>query len=362
MSLPESPCSGCGARLEFAPGQHALQCPHCGVRNTIEEAAEAARAAATEELDYAAFLAQAAGNEAMLERQTVRCAGCGATSQFAQNIAADRCAFCAAPLIAANAYTQRSIRPRAVIPFAIGEQAARTRFRDWMSGLWFAPNALREACRIDNALQGVYLPHWTYDAASDTSYSGERGEHYYVSERYVDNGQERTRQVQRTRWSAASGAVALHFDDIVVPASNSLPHDLLASLQPWQLGGLQPYRDDYLAGFTVEAYQVGLEPGFALARQHMEAAIREAIIRDIGGDEQRIAQMAPRFHAITFKHVLFPVWLASYRYGGKTWRFVVNGQTGKVQGERPWSAWKIALAAVAALLVLLVVFSLTGGR
>jgi hypothetical protein len=38
--------------------------------------------------------------------------------------------------------------------------------------------------------------------------------------------------------------------------------------------------------------------------------------------------------------------MAAYKYRGRTFRFVVNGRTGRVQGERPWSAWKIAIAVV----------------
>ncbi len=53
----------------------------------------------------------------------------------------------------------------------------------------------------------------------------------------------------------------------------------------------------------------------------------------------------------TFKHVLLPIWMAAYKYNGKSFRFVVNGQTGKVQGERPYSAWKIAFAVLAALIL-----------
>ena len=49
---------------------------------------------------------------------------------------------------------------------------------------------------------------------------------------------------------------------------------------------------------------------------------------------------------MTFKHILLPVWTAAYRYRGKSYRFVVNGQTGKVEGERPWSWVKIAFAVV----------------
>ena len=46
-----------------------------------------------------------------------------------------------------------------------------------------------------------------------------------------------------------------------------------------------------------------------------------------------------------------PIWIAAYKYRGKSFRFVVNGQTGAVSGERPWSAWKIALAVIAAMIV-----------
>jgi hypothetical protein len=65
--------------------------------------------------------------------------------------------------------------------------------------------------------------------------------------------------------------------------------------------------------------------------------------------------MAPQYLDIAFKHILLPIWLSSYRYADKTYRFVVNGQTGSVQGERPWSAWKIAGAVLAAIVVLVVV-------
>ena len=54
----------------------------------------------------------------------------------------------------------------------------------------------------------------------------------------------------------------------------------------------------------------------------------------------------------TFKHVLLPAWLGAFRYGGKTYRLCVNGRTGEIQGERPYSVWKILAAALLALIVL----------
>ncbi len=54
----------------------------------------------------------------------------------------------------------------------------------------------------------------------------------------------------------------------------------------------------------------------------------------------------------TYKYILLPVWLSIYRYGDKVYRFVVNARTGEVHGERPYSAIKIALAVIAAIIIL----------
>ena len=83
----------------------------------------------------------------------------------------------------------------------------------------------------------------------------------------------------------------------------------------------------------------------------MEKTLVRDIKFDIGGDEQRISSMTSSYSDITFKHVLLPVWLASYRWNNKAFRVVVNGRTGQVSGERPYSAWKIAFAVLAGLIV-----------
>jgi hypothetical protein len=75
-----------------------------------------------------------------------------------------------------------------------------------------------------------------------------------------------------------------------------------------------------------------------------EWVIVQDVRRDIGGDEQRVHDVDTDWSDETFKHILLPVWMAAYKYNGKSYRFLVNGQTGEVQGERPWSIWKIGFA------------------
>ena len=165
------------------------------------------------------------------------------------------------------------------------------------------------------------------------------------------NGKQQQVRQQKVRWTPKSGRVARDFDDVLVLASQSLPKPYTDALAPWDLSELVPYTPEVLAGFRAEAYTVELDTGFVEARAYMDRVIQRDVRFDIGGDRQRIERVETQVSDVTFKHVLLPVWLAAYKYRGQTYRFVVNGRTGRVQGERPWSAIKITIAVVLGLLV-----------
>ena len=101
-----------------------------------------------------------------------------------------------------------------------------------------------------------------------------------------------------------------------------------------------------------ERYRIGLEDGFKIAEERMVPRIRGAIESDIGGDEQRIDSMSVRHADVTFKHLLLPLWLSSFRYKDKSYRFIINARTGQVAGERPWSVVKIVLTVLVVIAVI----------
>ncbi|MFN3607345.1 MAG: hypothetical protein ACK4SS_09175, partial [Cypionkella sp.] len=202
---------------------------------------------------------------------------------------------------------------------------------------WFAPNNLLEYTRKGRAMAGIYVPFWTFDADTTTRYTGARGEHYYETRMVTVNvngrSERRAQRVQRTRWYPASGTVSRHFDDVITMASNSLPQRLGNELTPWDFTQAQPYNPDFMAGFQAEGYTISLSDGWDDARSIMARVIERDIRADIGGDAQRIDSATTRYADETFKHILLPIWTAAYKYGGKSYRFLVNGQTGEVQGE-----------------------------
>jgi hypothetical protein len=307
-----------------------------------------------EERDLETALAGGLAAEPTVERLTISCSSCGAQSTLAAGVAADHCPFCGTAFVA-TALSTRSLKPHWLLPFRVALDEARTRFRAWVNSLWFAPNRLaREASagRID----GMYVPYWTFDAATTSQYTGQRGDDYTVTEEYRDSsGALQTRSKTETRWTSVRGTVTNSFDDVLVVASRSLPEQHADALRPWDLEKLVPYRDEFLAGFGAETYQVGLPDAYEKAKTVMAGRIREAICRDIGGDRQTIQAVQTTYASTTFKHILLPIWISSYRFGEKTFRFLVNARTGEVQGERPYSWIKIALATLAAALVVMLI-------
>ncbi len=341
------PCDNCGADLRFDPARGRLLCNHCGAEQELS--AGHGRTGAIREFDFRAALEHALPEAEQEETRVLSCTNCGAQVEFEPDMHAAECPFCATPVVTGTG-VNRHIKPRGVLPFLLDQRAAHDAMERWLGQLWFAPSGLKAYARRGRRMSGIYVPHWTFDADTTSDYSGERGTVYYETRTVMRDGKRRTVRVAKVRWRPARGRVARFFDDVLVPASRSLPEGFARALPPWDLAALEPYTPQYLAGFRAEAYTVGLEEAYTDAREQMDRIIERDVRFDIGGDRQRVHRIDTEVSGVTFKHVLLPVWVAAYRYRGRSYRFLVNGQTGRVQGERPWSGWKIAFAAVLALL------------
>lgn len=341
-------CQNCGAVLHFAPGTGSLRCEYCGSLNEITAAGDAPE---IRSIPFEDFLREQETQRNTRAELLVKCGNCGASTTLPTGVTSDTCPFCASPLVIDKSAGTQVQKPHYVLPFVIASAKAAGNFRSWLDSLWFAPGDLAKQVTATGSsiLKGLYLPYWSYDSDTFTRYTGQRGEYYYVTESYTENGQRRTRQVRHTRWHAASGSVDLDFRDVLVSASPSLPQKTAGILEPWRLEELQPFDERYLSGFRSETWQTDVHAGFAIAKTKMEPRIRDLICQDIGGDDQRIDGMDTEYREPALKYIMLPVWISSYRYGGKVYQFVVNACTGEVTGERPWSWIKIALAILAGI-------------
>jgi DNA-directed RNA polymerase subunit RPC12/RpoP len=345
------PCGKCGADLLFDPRSRGLRCPFCGEARAVE----ASGAVAERDLD-AALAAAAAAHAArppLAEARRVHCEACGAVLAVPAGEASGRCPYCGSVRVLEEPPDPGRIPPEAVVPFAVDRAGAEALFRTWMAGLWFRPNALRSGSAVAE-MRGVLVPFWTFDAAAASSWTAQSGRHYYVT---VGAGKN-ARRVRMTSWSPASGSRRDAFDDLLVCASRGLDAGLVRKIEPFDLAALAPFRREFLAGWSAEGYAVDVREAWALA----EASIREEVTSrcagDVPGDTHRDLRVATTLSGKRYRHVLLPVWVCAYRWRNRPFRFLVNGQTGEVQGEAPWSWVKIGAlvlgiaAAVAAAILL----------
>lgn len=352
-------CNACGSNLKFDPASSQLTCDRCGAKNEIIEQESELH---LKELSFDDF-DDAINSSDEVESQTIKCKSCAAEFSVDSDSGSGECVFCTTPYVSQDIFAQKQHAPSSVLPFSITKKVAQESFKEWINALWFAPSALKQLVTRLNGLQGIYYPYWTYDCSTTTEYRGQRGDAYYVTESYTTtdsdgNSVSKTRQVRRIRWSRASGVVYDEFDDILVPAHDSLSRPKLNELEPWALEDLKAYQPDYIVGFKALNYNVEMKEGFGkYALPVIRDTIDDSIRRDIGGDEQRILQKSENFKDQTFKHILLPVWVSSYKFSEKVYHITINASTGEVQGDRPYSWVKITAAVLGVILIIALIYA-----
>ncbi len=355
----EFKCTACGGEQSYDAASGQLKCKFCGALRAVP-----AGAGAVVEHDFAAGLAAAPrGLDAPSTLRAAKCQECGANVVFPDGQTAARCTFCGSPKVLEQSENAQAIRPESLLPFGIDKKRANESFAKWLAGLWFRPSNLKRLAKVQD-LAGVYVPFWTYDAHVDSSWTAEAGYYYYVDEEFTaqENGQTvtKTRQVRHTRWESAWGRRADDFDDVLVCASQGLPRELADHFKTFDTQKLVPYSAGFLAGWRAEEYAIDLQGGFSLAQQKMAAAQEQRCAHDVPGDTHRNLSIDNSYSAVTFKHVLLPLWIAAYRYQKKVYRFLVNGQTGEVVGKAPWSILKITLFVLGLALVAFLLYYFFG--
>lgn len=379
------PCKSCGAKLSFSPGSKTLKCPYCAAVNDIPESDDKIL-----ELSLEEWMTKLENESETHQQEQIKCNNCGGEQTLAANLYASACTFCGSPLTS-KSYAQRQIKPKSLVPFKVTKLQAQDKWRGWIKGLWLAPSALKKYAQSDGGIKGIYVPYWTFDAQTYTQYSGQRGDDHTESYQSTNSKGERVTETRtRTDWTSVSGNVSFFHDDVLVSGSKSsyggggsnagaaemqralvqqagvvgsmIAANFTTTLRTWNTKELVPYQDEYITGFQAEAYQVGLKAAFVTGKQLIDGKVEQLVRADIGGDHQRISSLNTQYSHLTFKHILLPMWVSAYLYGGKTYRFVVNGQTGEVQGESPKSGWKIFFLVCAILVALFIFLAIFGGK
>lgn len=345
-------CPGCGGEAEWNPGQSALVCPYCGTTSPaqLEEAPDGS--AVIVEHDLAQALRSIPDDQRgwQMARTSVRCQSCQAISVLEPEKVSQACDFCGATALVAEHEQKQPFRPESLLPMKVTNGEAREALRSWLKSHFWAPSDLGKKALTDQ-VRGLYIPYWTFDAQARAVWTAESGTYYY--ETRFEGG--KMKRVRKTRWSPASGQLDHFFDDQLIAASRGVHGQLLHEVEPFDTARVVPYSAHYLSGWVVERYQIDLVAAAASSRSRMQSTLEGMCGSAVPGDTYRNLEVHATYSRQTFKHVLVPLWLLSYRYGKKTFQAAINGDSGRVAGEHPISWLKVTLAIAAVLVVVLLV-------
>ncbi|MEO7397213.1 MAG: hypothetical protein ABIW84_01480 [Ilumatobacteraceae bacterium] len=355
------PCEACGGELQFDINLQKLRCPSCG--NVHDLTVDVHQNAIEQDLRSALEVlreGKSRGQQSLVaETKEIVCQNCGGHTTFTGSLTAERCPYCATAIQrddVHNAPTRLAVD--GVVPFQIDQKAATELIEQWINSRRFAPTEFKTYNRT-GSFSSVYTAYFTYDAETDTAYTGQRGDNYTVTVGSGDNRRTET----RTDWSFVAGDVHNSFDDITVFANEGFERARVAKLAPWPTATAKPYSPEFVAGHLCRTYDHDVEECMGEATGQMEQAIEQTIRGDIGGDQQRISSRNTAWQRMTYKHLLLPIWLLTVIYQEKPFQVYINGVTGEVQGARPWSKVKIIIAAVIALIVvILLVVAFTASK
>lgn len=354
QSAPPSgvPCPSCGCPVE--PDDKF--CPACGTANSVCQA----RVVPTVTTDI--VVAERAPSKTSVQSlRHFRCEQCGAEVAVDPQQRSYVCPFCDSTYVVELTVGQSDREPpEFVIGFAITPEQALEKFKQWITrNNWFNPGDL-SLSKIADKQRGVYLPFWSFPMLAESRWSARVGEHWQRTETYTayEDGKSvtKTRTVTETEWWPLSGRHHRFYAGYLVTGSKGLPQSQALRIMPFNLPALKRYEPYFLAGWICEEYSIDRETAERMCREYYEQQERANITAFLPGDTSANLQVDTNFSNVSSDLCLLPVYILSYRYEEKLYRFLVNGQTGKIAGDKPISWQRIAIAVgIGAAIVLVMV-------
>ncbi len=345
-------CPQCGGVMDYDPATGGMKCPFCEYTEAIETPVDEegnAKPKQAQELDFDEA-EHTANCDWGVATKTVICKSCGGEMIYDAMQTAGECPYCGSNQVM-EAADKTSMAPGGIVPFKLDSKQADENFKKWIGSLLFCPNNAKKFAR-SGSFKGVYLPYWTFDTKTDSAYTAKYGE-----EREDKEGN------KETVWHNTRGEFRLKIDDELVIGTNQYDDSVLAGIEPFETKNNVAYDPKYISGFICERYSVGIKDAWEKAKNKIKDKIRSGITRKIEDkyDTHQVIDLKINtdFSDITYKYLLLPVWMSSFKYEGKIYKFIVNGQTGKVSGKAPVSPWKVALAVLIGIIIIGVIYYFT---
>jgi DNA-directed RNA polymerase subunit RPC12/RpoP len=333
-------CPQCGGRMAYDPASRKLVCEFCGHSRELSEDPVADSA----ETPIFGLLHSEKGHTWAAAVHEVECEKCGAHTLELEPGQTQTCPYCGSNQLVESKQLESLLQPQGIAVFQVERAETLRLARGWLNTGLFAPDGLaNEARHLE--LRPAYYPFWTFDGGVEIRWTAQVKENYWKGTRGA------------LEWTTVSGVANEFFDDVMVPGVSALKPTEIAAISPFNLKDVIEFDHAQLAGWATLAYDISLSSASLKAREQVLKKLVPRIRAEVEpGKEKRDLRIgAGTWTGVTYKHVLLPLWIGTYFYKGGEFHVLVNGQTGKVGGEKPTDRlkvigiWLLLLLAVAVL-------------
>lgn len=343
-------CPNCGAPLNYNPADSTLLCSYCDFKKKI------VGKISSEEYDFLNY--QEDEGIWKKEVKVVKCDNCSALNVISNNEMCSTCPFCGSNQVV-ETNELPGVRPQRVIAFKFSKEVANQAYLQKIKRNIFVPKKVKKQ-KIEVLINGVYIPSWTFDTNTFSTYEGRLGKHYTQT---IKVGKTTT-TVIKTRWFSVKGSEEVIFDDVLVNAGLRITANELKSIEPFDTNNSFIFDQQFLAGFSAEHYTVKLHSAWSSAKLYINPTIKRKILSKYSYDVVDHLNVNTIYDHITYKYVLLPVWIGLFVYNNKKYRFLVNGTNAKrIKADVPISALRVTmfvLGILGAIALIILIFIILG--
>ncbi len=323
-------CPTCAEPLKYDPENNVLMCEHCGntfdigdIKDTISQTGDTG----FQWGDYK----QSMSDEEIPNTVSYVCKSCGAEIIADGTTAATKCPYCDNVVVVSDKI-EGILKPNGIIPFRIDKNGLKDAIANYCKGKKLLPKNFLSEHKI-REVQGVYVPFWLYDCHADgnMSFEGKRVREWSDSEY----------EYTEISYYLINCDGDMSFAKIPVDGSIKMDDALMDSIEPFDYSGIVDFKPEYLSGFLADRFDVDADASLPRATDRVKNSVAE-LFRSTVVDFASVIPISSNIELdqTNVNYVLLPVYLIRSKYQGQDYTFAVNGQTGKVTGNLPYSKGK----------------------
>ena len=337
MANKELECPCCGGTLHFDSKSQEIVCPYCDSHFSVDSLKQYSDDLASdkeEDVSWDESTVQSYSSQEMKGMKVYSCESCGGEIIVDETTSSTCCPYCGNNVLVSKQLSG-DLKPNRVIPFKNGKDDVMDSLKKFFRKKPLLPSSFSKENVIEE-IKPLYVPYWVFDADVDgkVRFKGE------TTRKWSDANYD----YKETKFYSLVRGGTIAFDHVPVDGSQKLDDKLMESIEPFNYNEAVEFNAGYLAGFAADRYDVSKEVTFNRATQRFREGTIQAFRNDIKGyNNVSLEDSNLQLSNTNAIYALYPVWILNSKWKEKSYRFAVNGQTGKVAGDLPISPLKFTL-------------------